>query len=168
MKERASKEGEEHTTSRSFRRDPGAPFDEYRIEQYCKARAKGGTVHASGSHAGVSKNTAMKWEREPEVRARQRELRDGAEDFVGVSVAWVINELKQNVSVARQQNAIKASNEALVFIYKIITENKQLAHNMAAALPAPARGQDLQKALRESFRAQGDEDVIEVPGDGDP
>lgn len=152
-------DGDEPQGGRHFRRDPGMPFDDFRVEQYAKARAKGGTIAASGSHAGVVKGTALKWEKEPEVRARVRELRDGAEDFVGVSVAWIIGELKRNAKEARENNAFKASNEALLITYKIISENKQVAHQMAAALPAALEGKDLQKALRESFSQP--EDVIE-------
>lgn len=174
MKEKVSKEGEEHTSARTFRRDPGAPFDDYRVETFCKARAQGGSLAVAAHRTGISKATATKWEREPEVRARQRELREGAEDFIGVSVAWVIKELKTNVEAAREQGAIKASNEALVFIYKIMTENKAAAHQMASALPASLEGKDLQKALRESFRSPEETiDVVaepvavEVPDDGD-
>ncbi len=156
---------EERTSERSFRRDPGGPFDDYRIEQYAKARAKGGSVPASATATGISKATALRWEAHPEVRARVRELREGAEDFVGVSKAWVITQLKKNVEVARENNAVKASNEALIFIYKILMEDKQVAHQMASAkLPATAEGMDLQKALRASFSEPEHErrEVIDV------
>ncbi len=157
-----ARKGEEHTTAQSFRRDPGMPFDDYRVETYCKARAKGGTVLAAAGSAGVHKNTAIKWEREPEVRARQRELREGAEDFIGVSVAWCIHQLKTNCTAAREAGAFKASNEAAILVYKIMREDKAAAHNMAAALPATTQGMDLQKRIRESFRQPDDADVIEL------
>ncbi len=157
---------EEHTPAR-FRRDAGMPFDDYRVETYCKARAKGGTVLAAAGSAGVHKQTAIRWEREAEVRARQRELREGAEDFIGVSVAWCIQQLKTNCMAAREQGAFKASNEAALLVYKIMREDKSAAHNMAAALPATTQGMDLQKRIRESFRQPDDADVIDVAPDAE-
>ncbi len=153
---------QEHVQLDKLVRDPCSPFGEYRVEQYCKSRAKGGSVPSSAVAAGCHKNTALRWERHPEVRARLRELRDGADDFVGVSKAWILNELKINVGVARETGAIKSSNEALLFIYKIIQEDKQVAHQMAAAkLPATLEGMDLQRALRASF-SEPEREVITV------
>jgi hypothetical protein len=134
-----------------FRRDPGAPFDSWEREEYAKARAKGGSLKASATLAGVTPAAVTKWERHPEVKARIRELRDGAETFVGVSTAWVINQLKINVEDAREAGAIKASNEALGMIYKILTEDRNVGHQLARALPPHVTRQELQKRLRESF-----------------
>lgn len=135
-----------------FRRDLGGPFDDARLETYAKSRAKGGSVASSGVAAGVVKATALRWEQAGEMRARIRELRDGAEDFVGVSKAWILNEYKKNVELAREQGAIKASNDALACMYKIICDDKSVAHNMAAAkLPATLEGKDLQRRLLSSF-----------------
>lgn len=144
-----------------FRRDPGGPFDDHRLETYAKSRAKGGSVASSGTAAGIAKPTALRWEQAGEMRARIRELRDGAEDFVGVSKAWILNEYKKNVELAREQGAIKASNDALACMYKIICEDKSVAHNMAAAkLPATLEGQDLQRRLLSSF-SQPDREPVQ-------
>lgn len=158
-----------------FRRDAGGPFDDHRLETYAKSRAKGGSVASSGVAAGVVKATALRWEQAGEMRARIRELRDGAEDFVGVSKAWILNEYKKNVELAREQGAIKASNDALACMYRIICEDKNVAHSMAAAkLPATVEGQDLQRRLLSSFSQPDREPVREVivvepdePGDAE-
>ncbi len=144
----------EHPQKRDlFRRDPGGCFDDYRLETYAKARAKGGSIASAGVATGVSKETAKRWEQHPEMRARLRELRDGAEDFIGVSKAYVLRELQKNVELAREQNAIKSSNEALHLIYRIISEDNNVAHQMAAAkqLPTTGAGQDLQRRLKAAF-----------------
>lgn len=149
---------------RQFRRDPGGPFDDFKVESFCRARAKGGNITSSGNAAGISKPTAFSYEKAPEVKARIRELRDGAEDFVGVSVAWILNQLKINVEAAREDGAYKASNEALMISYKIISENKAVAHKMASALPA-LEGKALQRALAESFSQPEDIVVTQVDPD---
>jgi len=134
-----------------FRRDPGAPFDSWEREEYAKARAKGGSLKASAALAGVSPMCVTKWERHPEVKARIRELRDGAETFVGVSTAWIINQLKINVDEARAAGAHKSSNEALGMIHKILTEDRNIGHQLSRALPPHVTPKQLQERLRESF-----------------
>lgn len=151
MRQKGERLGEEHTTSTTFRRDKGAPFDDHRVETYCKARAKGGNVHAASNAAGVHKQTGIRWEKEPEVKARMSELRLGAEDFIGVSLAYVFTGLKRNAEEARDSGAFKASNEALFLIYKLMKEDKSSAHQMAAALPGNLEGRQLQRALEASF-----------------
>lgn len=155
-------EEQEHTQLDKLRRDKGSPFDEFRVEQFCKARAKGATVSAAGNTAGISKGTALRWERHPEVRARQRELREGAEDYVGVSLGWCIAQLKRNAEEARDNGAYKASNEAILLAYKLMREDRSAAHNQPAVkLPATLEGMQLQRALSESF-SQPEREVIDV------
>ncbi len=161
---KGEREGEEHTNARTFRRDPGAPFDDLRVENYVKARAKGGSVLAASTAAGVQKGTGIRWEKEPEVKARIGELRIGAEDFIGVSLAYVFTGLKKNAEQARDNGAFKASNEALFLIYKLMKEDKSSAAQMAAALPpAEAHGAALNRRLRESFSSP----VIDVAPEPD-
>lgn len=134
-----------------FRRDPGAPFDDVPREEYAKSRAKGGAMKVSAAIAGIEPATATKWERHPAMRERIRELRQGAENFVGVSKAWIIQQLKINAEAAREENAYKSSNEALGMIYKIISEDRDVSHQMARALPHDVTPQELQKRLRSQF-----------------
>lgn len=145
-----------------WRRDPGAPFDDLGREQFAQERAKGHTLKVSSGVAGIAYRTAVEFERDERMKVRVRELRRGADNFVGVSVAWVLGELRKNVEGAREECAYKASNEALAMIYKIISEDKSVASSMARALPADVSRGDLQKMLRESFaqnarKAAGDE-----------
>ena len=79
----------------AFRRDKGCPFDHLEKDEYAKARAKGGTMKAAAGIAGIAPTTAANWERHPEIKERIRELRQGAEDFVGVSKAWISSSLNQ-------------------------------------------------------------------------
>ena len=136
-----------------FRRDPGAPFDSLEREQYAQARAKGGSIKAACAAAGISGETGTKFERHPEIRKRISELRQGAETYVGVSKAWVLQQLQRNAEEARDSGAFKASNEALISIYKIISEDRGVGHDMARALPPNVTPQELQKRLKESFKA---------------
>jgi len=136
-----------------FRRDPGGPFDSLEREQYAQARAKGGSIKGACAAAGISGPTGTKLEQHPEMRKRISELRQGAETYVGVSKAWVLQQLQRNAEEARDSGAFKASNEALISIYKIISEDRGVGHDMARALPPNVTPQELQKRLKESFKA---------------
>lgn len=118
-----------------WRRDPGAPFDDLAREEYAKARAKGGSIKASAQMAGVEPATGTEFEKHPEMRARIRELRSGAETFVGVSVGYILQELRRNVDIARENNQLKSSNEALKMMYDIISKDASVMHDAARALP---------------------------------
>lgn len=155
-----------------WRRDPGAPFDDLGREVFAQERAKGHTLKVSSGAAGIAYRTAVEFERDERMKVRVRELRRGADNFVGVSVAWVLGELRKNVEGAREECAYKASNEALAMIYKIITEDKSVASSMARALPADVSRGDLQRMLRESFaqnarKAAGDELTVKATSAGD-
>lgn len=156
-----------------WRRDQGAAFDDLAREQFAQARAKGNSLKASAAGAGISYSAATQFERDERMRSRVRELRQGADNFVGVSVAWVLGELRKNVEGAREECAFKASNEALGMIYKIISEDKSVASSMARALPADVSRGDLQRMLRESFAKNArstskDEVVVEAEGEDVP
>ena len=136
-----------------FRRDPGAPFDNLEREQYAQARAKGASIKAACAAAGLSPETGTKLERHEAIRKRISELRQGAETYVGVSKAWILQQLQRNAEEARDNGAYKASNEALISIYKIISEDRGVGHDMARALPPNVSPAELQKRLKESFKA---------------
>lgn len=137
----------------AFRRDPAGPFDDPRKDDYAKARAKGGSIRAASTHVGIDYKTGIIWEKNPEMMSRVRELRGGAETFVGVTTAWVIAELAKNVELAREHGALKASNEALQLIHKMITEDKEAGLKMARSLPHTVGGRELQKRVMEAFNA---------------
>lgn len=140
-----------------WRRDPGAPFDDLRREDYAKARAKGGTIRASAGHAGVEyTTTARQWERHPEMLARIRELRGNAENFVGVSVGYILAELKKNVEIAREAGQLKSSTEALKIMYDIVTTNPDVAQNTARALPPQLDQKTIKRRLLESLKADSE------------
>ena len=149
-----------------WRRDPGAPFDDAAREDYAKARAKGGTIKACANHVGIGAPTATAWEKHPEMRGRIRELRQGAEDFVGVSVGWVIQELKRNVEEARENGQLKSSNEALKLIYDIVRTDPDIANKMARSLPPTVSTRSIKKQLLASLQA----DALPAPVDteGEP
>jgi hypothetical protein len=135
----------------SWRRDPAGPFDDLKREDFARARAKGGSIKASSNVVGIVYTTGIAWERHPAMLERIRELRQGAEDFVGASTAWVIQQLKVNVDAAREQGAYKASNEAISLIYKIMSEDKEIGLKVARSLPHTVSGNELQARLKESF-----------------
>lgn len=135
-----------------FRRDAGAPFDSWERETFAKARAKGGSIKAAATAAGISDPTATSYEKHPEMRARIRELRDGAEDFVGVSLGWMFGQLKEIVEEARADGEYKPAIEALSLMNRMLGENKDAAANVARALPPSVQGKDLTKRLSEAFR----------------
>ena len=133
-------------------REPGKPFPSLEREQYAQARAKGLGIGQASAAAGISVTTGSQYERHNSVRTRIGELRQTTDAYVGVSAGWVIAQLMKNVEEARENNAFKASNEALALIYKMITEDKSVTHNMARMLPHHVTPQQLQQKLKESFR----------------
>lgn len=136
-----------------WRRDPNAPFDSLEREQYAQARAKGGSIKAACAAAGISGPTGTTYERHDAMRLRIRELRQGAETYVGVSKAWVLRQLQQTIEEARDAGAYKASIEGLALIFKIISEDRGIGHDMARTLPPNVTPDELNKRLRASFRA---------------
>lgn len=138
----------------AWRREPGGPFDDLRREDFAQARAKGANIKAAGKAAQLGTyQTALEWSKHPDMLGRIRELRQGAEDFVGASIGYVIEELKRNVRRSRKEKHFKSSNEALGMIYKIISTDPTVRSQVARALPPQASGQNLQAALRNAFSA---------------
>lgn len=136
-----------------WRRDPNSPFDNLEREQYAQARAKGCSIKAACTAAGIGAPTGTLYERHDAMRLRIRELRQGAETYVGVSKAWVLRQLQQTIEEARDAGAYKASIEGLALVFKIISEDRGIGHDMARALPADVTPEQLQKRLRASFRS---------------
>lgn len=135
---------------REWSRLPAQPFNDVAREEFAKARAKGASPKVACQLAGVSV-TNTRWASDPAMLERVRELREGAENFVGVSKAWIIGQLKKNVEESREQGAYKASNEALTLLYKIVNEDKDIAEQMARALPPDVRTSEIKKRLRDAF-----------------
>lgn len=135
-----------------WHRDSGDAFPSLERELFAKARARGATVKVAASDAGIAYQTGVTYERHEAMRKRVAELRQGAEDFVGVSKAWIVAQLKRNADEAREEKAFKSSNEALMMIYKMISEDKDLTAGMARALPHTVSPQELKAKLKESFR----------------
>lgn len=136
-----------------WRRDPNAAFDSLEREQYAQARAKGHSIKSASAAAGVTPPTGTTYERHDAMRLRIRELRQGAETYVGVSKAWVLRELQQTIEAARDDGAYKAAIEGLALVFKIISEDRSIGHEMARALPHDVTPEELQKRLRASFRS---------------
>lgn len=160
-----------HNRANLWARDPGGPFVSLERELFAKARARGATIKASSADAGITHATGTKYERNDEMRKRISELRRGAEDFVGVSTACLIGELMRNAAEAREAGAYKASNEALVAVYKMVTEDKggDMGRNTPRALSHAVTPAELKERLTRSFtkgkkpRASALPEVIEAP-----
>jgi hypothetical protein len=135
-----------------WHREPGMSFSSLERELFAKARARGCTIKAASSDAGIAIVTGTQYERHEAMRKRISELRQGAEDFVGVSKAWIVAQLKRNADEAREEKAFKSSNEALQMIYKIISEDRDVSANMARALPHTVSAADIKARLKASFK----------------
>ncbi len=142
---------EKQTRVDSFHRAHDGAFTSLERERYAKARARGDTITAASAAAGVSSATGTNYEKHEQMRKRISELRQGAETFIGVSNAWVINQLKRNAEESRDQGAFKASNESIHLIYKIMNENKDLASQMARSLPPDVSPKQLKSELNKAF-----------------
>ncbi len=134
-----------------FRRDQGAPFDELSREEFAKARAKGLSIKASSTAAGINPVTGAKFAGNEAIKERIRELRKGAETYIAVSKAWIIAELMKNVGMARDAEHYKSSNEALALLYKIVSEDREVGANLPRELPIHVSPRELQQRLQQSF-----------------
>lgn len=152
--------------ARNFERDPGQPFLDPFKEDFAKAIAQGKMIKEAARIAGVTAGTGEKWNAHEVMRARVRELRESSETFVGVSVGWILNELKQNVNLARTHKQLKVSNESLKLIYDIVKQNPDLVTNMPAADVTLASGDEPAKPpvlrLVESLRSMQEQAVIDM------
>ena len=149
-----------------FRRDPGGPFDSLEREKFAQARAKGASIKAASTEAGVRPQTGYDYERHEEMRKRVRELRAGAETFVGVSMGWLVRQLTINAKRARKAGAYKASNEALGLIMKIVQRDPNQAANNPRSLPPDVTDADIHQTLTRRFhaRTRGSEIVVATGG----
>ncbi len=147
----------------AWSRVDGMPFDDVAREEYAKARAKGASPKVACQQAGVSAG-CITWERDARMLARIRELREGAETFVGVSKAWVIGMLRKNAEKAHEEGQLKSSNEALSILYKILSEDRDVGAMMARALPHDVTPSELQRRLKETFAARKGEQRL-PPGE---
>lgn len=149
-----------------YRRDPGAPFDSLERERFAQARAKGATIKAACTEAGIRPQTGYDYERHEEMRKRVRELRAGAETYVGVSMGWLVRQLTINARRARKAGAYKASNEAFGLIAKIVQRDPNQANNSPRSLPPDVTDADIHQTLTRRFhaRTRGSEIVVATGG----
>ncbi len=140
--------------ARVWERERGQPFDDLAREQYAEARAKGGTIKASATETGVSYRDAIAWDKHPEMLQRVRELRQRTTTFIDVSVGWVLNELKKNAEIAREENQLKSSNEALKLIYDILRTDPSVAAGMARQLPPTMSTRAIKQQLLKSLKGE--------------
>jgi hypothetical protein len=116
--------------AKAHTRRPLSPFDDPRLEDYCRARAAGQSPSAAATHAGYGKGHGPKLAVDPDVMERVRELRDGSNTLVTVSVGYIVQQLRKNAEEARDAGQFKPSNDALGLLYEIITKNKDLGQTM--------------------------------------
>lgn len=145
-----------------FHRDPGAPFDDLKKEKFAQARARGASIKVSSNTADIQYMTGMTWNKNPAMEQRVKELRRGAEDFIGVSVGWILNELKTNAKIAREEGQLKSSNEAFKLIYEIVSKDPTVAMNAARAIPAGASIHDVKRELMRSLTEGSSQTVDEA------
>lgn len=146
-----------------WRRDQGAPFDDLAREQYAQARAKGDNIRTASTSAGIDYRTGMTFEKHVDMLARIRELRQGASNFVGVSVGFILSELRKNVELAREKGQLKSSNEALKLMYDIVKTDPNVANQVARQLPPGASTKSIKKQLLASLK----QEAVDTEGEED-
>ncbi len=139
---------------RAFDRTPGQPFHDLGREQYAVARAKGATIKAAAQEAGANYRDCQDWDKHPEMLERIRELRQRTTQFVDVSVGYILNELKKNAEIARDEGQLKSSNEALKIMYDIIRTDPSIANNMARQLPPTMSTKSIKAQLLKSLKGE--------------
>lgn len=122
----------------AFARDSKGQFLDHRKEAFAKACAKHGLAGKAAEETGVALPTGVKWRGTKEMAERIAALRAGAETFVGVSKAWVVDRLRQNAEDSAADGKFKESNDALGKIYSIINVDPDLKNDKGASGGDPA------------------------------
>jgi hypothetical protein len=94
-----------------------------------------------------------------------------ADEFVGVSIGWVLKELTKNVELARTKGQLKVSTETLKTIYDIVTKNPDLINDMPIAAPEGDTSKPASLRLVASLstlREQLDQQVVAPERDEEP
>lgn len=115
-----------------FRRE-GLPFDDVRKETFAKELARGGSIPKASELADVNPKTGAAWKGNVAMIDRVRELRDGAETFIGVSKGWIVAQLKLNALGAQEDRKFAESTKTLELLYKILSLDKDMAGNAPSA-----------------------------------
>jgi hypothetical protein len=154
-----------------YSREPLGAFHDLAKENYCKAISKGKSIKDGSVDAGVAYETARKWDKAAEIQQRISELRSMADEFVGVSIGWVLKELTKNVELARTKGQLKVSTETLKTIYDIVTKNPDLINDMPIAAPEGDTSKPASLRLVASLstlREQLDQQVVAPERDEEP
>ncbi len=138
----------------AFHREPNGPFTDLSREQYAKARAQGQCIKDASASAGVGAATGTKYEAHPAMLKRISELRQGAENYIGVSTAWCISQVQQIIEESRDAGQYKTALEGVGFIHKVITGDRATAPQMARALSPAVTPRELKQMLEQTFPGQ--------------
>ena len=149
-----------------FSRGPGDSFDDPKKEVFAKAWARTGLLRTACEEAGIAAPTGSKWRGHPEMELRIRELRAGSETYVGVSLSYIINQLRMNAENAAAAFKFKEATEALALMAKLMANGdlarsgntglpddvgdltpEQLAERRARAFPSPALPADTREMI---------------------
>lgn len=127
-------EEEPHEYATSWTRGADGSFNHLQKERFAIALASGKTVTESSEEVGIKTSTGLKWSKNIDMRLRKKELRQSpaiSQTFV-VSVAMIVADLHKNATMARDNLDFKASNDALIQIYKIAKQEKTLLETFDA------------------------------------
>ena len=118
-------------TSKPVKRASGFSRDAHgfmdpKKEAFAKAWATTGLLVRACEAADVVISTGAKWRGTPEMVTRIRELRAGAQTFVGASKATIANMLRENAENAAAQGKFKESNESLGMLYKLMSSDADM------------------------------------------
>lgn len=117
-----------------FSRD-GNGFMDPKKETFAQAWAKTGLLVRACEAADITISTGAKWRGTAEMVARIKELRAGAQTFVGASKATIANMLRDNAENAAAQGKFKESNESLGMLYKLMSTDADMKDAADAASP---------------------------------
>lgn len=117
----------------TFKRDPGGPFFDLKRETFAKCRAKGMSIKAAAEEAETSYASGSVWDKHHAMTARVTELREGADNFVPISIGWIVRELKKNAEMARDALQFKASTDTLKTLYDILKKDESLVSEQPTA-----------------------------------
>lgn len=136
-------------------KDGNGAFLDKRREDFARCRARGLNLRNCSKDLGISYNSCRIWDEHPVMKEHIAELRENHDSFIPVSMGYIIHELQENAKLARAAGQYKASNEAIMHMYEMLTTHEELIAQ-TPMLPSGDESKPASERLLELLRKQAE------------
>lgn len=170
MIERDDVSAEPSTYVTTWTRGADGAFNDLRKEKLATLLAGGKSIKDASEQVGLTYKLACEWAKTEAMKIRKKALRatPAVSQTFTVSIAMIVAELHQNATRARADGDYKASNDALVNMYKISKAEKSLLETFDAKV-ATKSGTSIVSALQAHLntaqKLQADNASIDTDGE---